>query len=169
MAETILSQVIRESAESTQRLLAASSELERQDLFGLMELSAGNVRGLQSDWEAVKERMVAGVESMRLQTAVERVLRAAEAEGRLASMLLEMAERDRSPTSQSAVKIEAFRLAIGQVESIRLSASRLLDWLRAPRDPLNEKLLEQSILDFERGNYESGDDLLGRLQAGGDL
>jgi hypothetical protein len=84
-------------------------------------------------------------------------------------MLLEMAERDQSPTNQSAAKIEEFHLAIRQLEAIRQAASRLLGWLEAPRGPLDEKLLKQSALDFERGNYENGDDILTRLQAGGDL
>ncbi len=169
MPEAILPQIIQESAEVTQRLLAVSSELERQELFGLMELSAGNMRALQSSWEAVKERMAAGIESRRLQTAVERILRAAEAEGRLASTLLEMVERDRSPTNHSASQSDAFRPVIRQVEMIRQAADRLLAWLRTPRGQLDEKLLEQSIRDFESGNYESGDDILARLQAGGDL
>jgi hypothetical protein len=169
MPEAILSQVIRESAESTQRLLAASSELEGRELLALMELSTGEVKGLRSAWEAVRERMAACTESARLQTAIERVLRAAEAEGSLASTLLALAERDRSPTNLSVAQIEEFRLVTGQVEAIRQVASRLLGWLQAPRGQPDEKFLEQSSRDFERGNYESGDDLLTRLQAGGDL
>ncbi|HWG47079.1 MAG TPA: hypothetical protein VN688_30220 [Gemmataceae bacterium] len=58
---------------------------------------------------------------------------------------------------------------VGQVEAIRQAASRLLSWLRTPRGQLDEKYLEQSTRDFERGNYENGDDILTRLQAGGDL
>jgi hypothetical protein len=164
MSEAILSQVIRESAESTQRLLAAAPELARQEVFGLMDFSMRSVNFLQSDWEAVKEHMAAGVESARLQTMIDRVLRGIEAEQRLARLLLEMAERD-GPSA----KFAEFRLVIQQAESIEQSAGHLLRWLRAPRGPLDSERLEQSLLDFEQGNYESGDDLLTRLQAGGDL
>ncbi len=65
--------------------------------------------------------------------------------------------------------MEELRRAIQEVESIERSASHLLRWLRAPRGPLDETLREQSVLDFERGHFESGNDILARLQAGGDL
>jgi hypothetical protein len=158
----ILSPVVRDSAASAGRRLRETAQPAAGEVQGLLELHHLLADLLRRSWESARGAMVEGIEAGRLRSLLEPIRDGAAA---LLDLLPLLRNQDGAAQAHRA-DLEA---DAGKVRAVHEGAAQLLDWLAAPRPPVDEDQLAQSRRDIEQGRVESGDSILARLRAGEDV
>jgi hypothetical protein len=158
----ILSLIVRDSAESARRRLREVAHPAAAEIQGLLALHRVLTEKLRQSWEFAKDAMTEGIEVGRLRAALEPIREAA-------SVLLDLVVRLRELAGSVDGPLANLAADEAELGALHEGATKLLDWLAAPRPPLDENQLAQSRRDIEQGRVESADSILARLRAGEDI
>jgi hypothetical protein len=162
MSKPILSQVARDSAESARRRLGEAAHPTAAEVQGLLELHHLLTDLLHRSWESAKAAMGEGVEAIRLRAMLEPVRDGAIVQLDMVPHLRNLAGAMEVPLANLEEDAETLR-------GLRDGAIKLLDWLAAPRPPIDQERLAQARQDVEQGRCETGESILARLRAGEDV
>lgn len=157
----ILSPVVRDSAASAGRRLREAAQPTAADVQGLLELHHLLTDLLRRDWEAAQRAMEAVVDAGRLRAMLEPIRDGANVQLDVVPLLRNLS----SAVGASPADLEADHAIL---HTLREGATKLLDWLAAPRPPIDQERLAEGIAQAERGEVERGEAILERLRAGGE-
>jgi hypothetical protein len=157
----ILSPVVRDSAASVGRCLPEVQQPTVADVQGLLELHHLLTDLLRRSWEATQRALDKGIPAAWLRDLLEPIRDGADA---LLDLLPLLRNQDGAAKAHRA-NLEA---DAAKVRALHDEAVKLLDWLAAPRPPIDEERLAQGIAQAERGEVERGEAVLERLRAGGE-
>lgn len=156
---SLLSWVARDSAESAHRRLGEAAHPTAAEVQGLLELHRVLTDLLRRDWAAARAALAEGIEAGRLRAMLGPIRDSAEAQLDFLSRLRNLAGAAEAPLASLAAE-EA------ELRALREEATRILDWLAAPRPPIDQERLARGMAQAERGEVVSADEILARLRAG---
>jgi hypothetical protein len=157
----VLSWIARDSAESARRRLGESVHPTAAEVQGLVEWHHLLTDLLRRSWESAQAAINEGIEAGRLRTMLEPIRDGANFQLDLLPLLRNLSGAVGAPPVDLGADEKTLR-------ALREEAAKLLDWLAAPRPPIDQERLAQGIAQAERGEVERGEAILERLRAGGE-
>jgi hypothetical protein len=155
----VLSRVARDSAEAAGRRLREAAHPTAGEVLGLLELHHLLTDLLHRSWASAKSAMGEGVEAGRLRALLEPIRDGANLQLDLLPLLRNLSGAVKAPAADLGADEQT-------LHALREGATKLLDWLAAPRPPLDGDRLERGQQQAERGAVVNADDVLARLRAG---
>jgi hypothetical protein len=129
------------------------------DILGLIELHHLLTDLLRRSWGSAQSALGECVEAGRLRPMLEPIRDGAAAQLDVLPLLRNLRGAVQAPPADLEADEE-------QLRALRDRATKLLDWLAAPRPPIDPARLARGIAQGERGEVVNAADVLARLRAG---
>ena len=156
---SILPGIARDSAEIARRSLEEAIQPTAAEVQGLLELHHLLTDLLRRSWEAVRDAMGTFIEAARLRAMLEPIRDGANA-------LLDVGASLRRLMGEANIPREDLEASETTLRSLREETTKILDWMAAPRPPLDLARLGRGIAQSERGDVVNAEDFLAQLRTG---
>jgi hypothetical protein len=124
---------------------------------------------LEKLWERNRKLLEHGAEGRQLRLLLKESLDAVEESLRLFAGVQDIATREQTPLMEQQADRTMLETVSRRAEHLRGELTALLHWLDAPSPPIDPATLTGGGDSSTAKGYESIDDILARLQAGGDV
>jgi hypothetical protein len=171
MTTTILPELARETTESVRRALDRQipGTLTAREVGGALSLCLSVRDLIRQEWWALQDQLSQGVETRTFQDGAEHLVETVDAHLATINSLREAARQAKASSDEKVGEEGELDSLEKEIREVRQSLGQALELAKRPSGPVDMKVLEEARSACERGEFETVDDVLARLKAGGEL